>query len=68
MRTLLPGKAQVLKRPLADLEAVAAACVAHGVWLRPFGTLLYAMPPYVATDDDVAAICAAMAAIARDLG
>ena len=32
----------------------------HGVWLRPFGQLVYTMPPYVATDDDVAPITAAM--------
>jgi adenosylmethionine-8-amino-7-oxononanoate aminotransferase len=35
----------------------------HGVWLRPFGCLLYTMPPYVATDGDVGRIIAAMAAV-----
>ena len=35
----------------------------HGVWLRPFGRLLYTMPPYVSTDDDVDAICRAMLAV-----
>ena len=27
----------------------------HGVWLRPFRDLVYTMPPYVCTDDDIAA-------------
>ncbi len=36
----------------------------HGVWLRPFGRLLYTMPPYVTDDEDVARITAAMVAIA----
>jgi adenosylmethionine-8-amino-7-oxononanoate aminotransferase len=27
------------------------------VWLRPFRDLVYTMPPYVCTDDDVARIC-----------
>ena len=32
----------------------------HGVWLRPFRDLVYTMPPYVCTDDDIAAICTAI--------
>ena len=35
----------------------------HGVWIRPFGRLLYTMPPFVSTDEDVAAICGAMVAV-----
>ncbi|MGZ4457460.1 MAG: adenosylmethionine--8-amino-7-oxononanoate aminotransferase BioA, partial [Nocardioides sp.] len=38
--------------------------VEHGVWLRPFRDLVYTMPPYVATDDDVARIGAAVVAAA----
>ena len=36
----------------------------QGVWLRPFRNLVYTMPPYVSTDDDVARICAAVEAAA----
>ena len=36
-----------------------------GVWLRPFRDLVYTMPPYVSTDDDVARICAASWRVAR---
>jgi adenosylmethionine-8-amino-7-oxononanoate aminotransferase len=32
------------------------------VWLRPFRDLVYAMPPYVADDADVARIATGMAA------
>ncbi|APT88860.1 adenosylmethionine-8-amino-7-oxononanoate aminotransferase [Corynebacterium frankenforstense DSM 45800] len=35
----------------------------HGVWLRPFGRLLYTMPPFVSTDEDVETITAAMRAV-----
>ena len=38
--------------------------VAEGVWLRPFRDLVYAMPPYVSSDDDLAAITRAMRAVA----
>lgn len=45
--------------------AVATSVVAeHGVWLRPFRDLIYAMPPYVADAADLAAITAAMVAAA----
>lgn len=37
----------------------------HGVWLRPFGRLLYTMPPYVSSDADVDAITSAMVAVAQ---
>lgn len=43
-----------------DVASVTKSAVDQGVWLRPFRDLIYAMPPYVCTDDDVAAIAAAM--------
>jgi adenosylmethionine-8-amino-7-oxononanoate aminotransferase len=48
-----------------DIAAATDAAVAAGVWLRPFRDLIYAMPPYVSTSADVAAISAAMLAAAR---
>jgi adenosylmethionine-8-amino-7-oxononanoate aminotransferase len=41
-----------LDRPV-DLPRATAAAVGAGVWLRPFRDLIYAMPPYVTTDDDL---------------
>lgn len=32
----------------------------RGVWLRPFGKLLYTMPPFVSSEADIAAITSAM--------
>ncbi len=52
-----------LDRPV-DMAAATDAAVAHGVWLRPFRDLIYAMPPYVSTDTDVSAISAAIVAAA----
>jgi len=48
-----------------DVPAAQAAAEAHGVWLRPFRDLVYAMPPYVTPPEDVARIGAAMVAAAR---
>ncbi|MGA2471247.1 MAG: adenosylmethionine--8-amino-7-oxononanoate transaminase [Solirubrobacteraceae bacterium] len=49
---------------LADIAAATKAAVAAGVWLRPFRNLIYAMPPYITSDDEVAAITEAMIAAA----
>ncbi|MFE7127115.1 adenosylmethionine--8-amino-7-oxononanoate transaminase [Streptomyces sp. NPDC057617] len=49
-----------------DMAAATRAAVREGVWLRPFRDLVYTMPPYVTGDDDVARICRAVAAAARE--
>ena len=43
-----------LDRPV-DVTAATDAALEHGVWVRPFRDLVYTMPPYVCTDDDIAA-------------
>ncbi|MEZ5078879.1 MAG: adenosylmethionine--8-amino-7-oxononanoate transaminase [Solirubrobacterales bacterium] len=43
-----------------DIPAAADAAAAAGVWLRPFGRLIYTMPPFVSTDEEIATIGAAM--------
>lgn len=47
-----------------DVDVVTAtdAALDEGVWVRPFRDVVYTMPPYVCTDDDVARICAGVAA------
>ncbi|WP_242882948.1 adenosylmethionine--8-amino-7-oxononanoate transaminase [Actinomadura litoris] len=54
-------------REPVDVQAVQDIAMAHGVWLRPFGKLIYAMPPYVCTEDETTHIAAAMTAIAESL-
>ncbi|MFJ5723769.1 adenosylmethionine--8-amino-7-oxononanoate transaminase [Streptomyces sp. NPDC093149] len=49
-----------------DMETATRAAVREGVWLRPFRDLVYTMPPYVTGDDDVARICRAVCAAARE--
>ena len=51
------------------LEAAAAqeVLVRHGVWLRPFGKLLYTMPPFVIAEDELRAITTAMREVVRSV-
>lgn len=71
----LPGVADVrvlgavgvvqLRSPV-DVARATTAALAAGVWLRPFRDLIYTMPPYVSTDDDVATIArGVLAAVAE---
>jgi len=47
-----------------DVAAASAAAIARGVWVRPFRDLVYTMPPYVSSEEDVAAIAGAVVASA----
>jgi adenosylmethionine-8-amino-7-oxononanoate aminotransferase len=35
------------------MDAIQAFFVAHGVWIRPFGKLIYMMPPFITSRDDL---------------
>jgi adenosylmethionine---8-amino-7-oxononanoate aminotransferase len=48
-----------LDRPV-DVARVTAAALDRGVWVRPFRNLVYTMPPYVTSDDDLATITEAL--------
>ena len=34
--------------------------IENGIWVRPFGKLVYIMPPYVITDDELVTLCQAL--------
>lgn len=51
-----------------DMATATAAALSAGVWIRPFGRLVYTMPPYICTDDEIATICRAIARIVAACG
>jgi adenosylmethionine-8-amino-7-oxononanoate aminotransferase len=50
-----------------DMRKASALFVERGVWVRPFGKLVYAMPPYVMGTADVATLTAAMVDVVAQL-
>jgi adenosylmethionine-8-amino-7-oxononanoate aminotransferase len=43
-----------------DMSVLQPRLVAEGAWVRPFGRLVYTMPPYVCTTEDIAVVTGAM--------
>ena len=48
-----------LREPV-DMKTVQPMLVERGVWLRPFGRLVYTMPPYTMGDEHIAELTGAM--------
>ncbi|MCV7030393.1 adenosylmethionine--8-amino-7-oxononanoate transaminase [Mycobacterium sherrisii] len=51
-----------------DLAVATPAALDHGIWLRPFRNLIYAMPPYICTPAEIAQITSAMVEVATRAG
>lgn len=55
-----------LKQPV-DMARVQPAFVERGVWLRPFGKLVYTMPPYIIDPEDLSRITGAIVSVVSEL-
>jgi adenosylmethionine-8-amino-7-oxononanoate aminotransferase len=51
-----------MREPVA-MRAVQARFVERGVWVRPFGRLIYLMPPFVIEHSDLGVLCEAVVAV-----
>ena len=49
-----------------DMKKTQEELIESGVWLRPYGKLLYTMPPFVISDEELLAITQAMRKIVGD--
>jgi len=59
VRTLGAVGVVELHRPV-DMRRITRRLVARGVWLRPFGRLVYIMPPYIISRQDLTRLTTAM--------
>lgn len=50
-------------KELHDLDSLKAAFAEAGIWLRPFGNVIYVMPPFTVSDAELSAITGAIADI-----
>jgi adenosylmethionine-8-amino-7-oxononanoate aminotransferase len=62
------GAIGVVELTLAlDMKSVQPAFVEQGVWVRPFGRLVYLMPPFVIDDEDLGVLTAAVVSVVSRL-
>jgi len=40
-----------------DMSVVQKECINQGIWLRPFGKLIYTMPPFIISKNDLKHLC-----------
>lgn len=48
-----------------DMASIQRRFVEEGIWVRPFGRLVYVMPPFVISDEDLRTLCGALARVLR---
>tara|TARA_R110001592_G_scaffold50620_8_gene156479 strand:- start:10586 stop:11887 length:1302 start_codon:yes stop_codon:yes gene_type:complete len=50
-----------------DMTSIQARFIDKGIWMRPFGKLVYTMPPYIIGDQDLTQLCRSIvAAVAEE--
>ena len=48
-------------REAVNLAEIQSKFVQRGVWIRPFGKLIYIMPPFIMGDDDLSRLTSSIA-------
>lgn len=51
-----------------DVATIQQQCIDRGVWIRPFGRLIYMMPPYIISADDLHHLCSAVTDVVKNIG
>lgn len=54
-------------KELLDMQSIQEKLISAGVWLRPYGKLLYTMPPFVISETELTSITQAMRSVAKGI-
>lgn len=60
---ILGGIGVIEMKEAVDMNTIQAKFIEHGVWVRPFGKLIYVMPPYIMSQGDLETLTAAIISI-----
>ncbi len=64
---VLGGIGVVEMRAAVDIAAVQRALIKRGIWVRPFGRLVYVMPPFIMTSEQLRELGTGVVAALREL-
>lgn len=48
-----------------NMPVFQSLLIEHGIWVRPFGKLVYIMPPYMTTDTELVTLCQSLLTVVR---
>ena len=51
-----------------DMKTLQPLFVENGIWIRPFGKLIYTMPPFIISDTELRFLCKQMIKTIKDYG
>ena len=64
---VLGGIGVIEMKESIDMRSIQKRLIDQGVWLRPFGRLLYTIPPYIINDDDIKTLTQSMVEISASV-
>lgn len=62
----LGGIGVIEMKTAVNMASIQPRFVDHGIWIRPFGKLVYTMPPYVINDQQLATLCQKITTVLRE--
>jgi adenosylmethionine---8-amino-7-oxononanoate aminotransferase len=65
---VLGGIGVIELKQTVDMPSIQKQLVEAGIWLRPFGKMIYTIPPYVISDDDLKTLTTSMVRVVSQLG